>query len=89
MEIGAAPFSTLEENLLTLVQSPLLGVDEKKQIGTIKRYGVGADVIIMLGGLEKAVGDKNAANAKSFLDKAKASLDEIVTICKANKLVPP
>ena len=38
-------------------------------------------------GLEKAVGDKNAANAKSFLDKAKASLDEIVTICKSNKLV--
>ena len=44
-------------------------------------------MIIMLGGLEKAVGDKNAANAKSFLDKAKASLDEIVTICKSNKLV--
>ena len=38
--------------------------------------------------VEKAVGDKNAANAKSFLGKAKGSLDEILTICKANKLVP-
>ena len=87
--LSAAPVSTFEDNALVLVQSKALGLDDVKQIGTIKRYGVGADVIIMLGGLEKAVGDKNAANAKSFLDKAKASLDEIVTICKANKLVPP
>ena len=87
--LSAAPVSSFEDNALVLVQSKALGLDDVKQIGTIKRYGVGADVIIMLGGLEKAVGDKNAANAKSFLDKAKASLDEIVTICKANKLVPP
>ena len=87
--LSAAPVSAFEDNALVLVQSKALGLDDVKQIGTIKRYGVGADVIIMLGGLEKAVGDKNAANAKSFLDKAKASLDEIVTICKANKLVPP
>ena len=87
--LSAAPVSAFEDNALVLVQSKALGLDDVKQIGTIKRYGVGADVIIMLGGLEKAVDDKNAANAKSFLDKAKASLDEIVTICKANKLVPP
>ena len=85
--MDSAPVSSFEENALVLVQSKALGLDDVKQIGTIKRYGVGADVIIMLGGLEKAVGDKNAANAKSFLDKAKASLDEIVTICKSNKLV--
>ena len=85
--LSAAPVSAFEDNALVLVQSKALGLDDVKQIGTIKRYGVGADVIIMLGGLEKAVDDKNAANAKSFLDKAKASLDEIVTICKANKLV--
>ena len=87
--LSAAPVSAFEDNALVLVQSKALGLDDIKQIGTIKRYGAGADVIIMLGGLEKAVGDKNAANTKSFLDKAKASLDEIVTICKANKLVPP
>ena len=86
--LSAAPVSAFEDNALVLVQSKVLGLDDVKQIGTIKRFGAGADVIIMLGGLEKAVGDKNAANAKSFLGKAKGSLDEILTICKANKLVP-
>ena len=31
-----------------------LTADEKKAIGTIKRYGVGADVLIMVGGLSSA-----------------------------------
>ena len=86
--LSAAPVSAFEDNALVLVQSKVLGLDDVKQIGTIKRFGAGADVIIMLGGLEKAVGDKNAANAKSYLGKAKGSLDEILSICKANKLVP-
>ena len=86
--LSAAPVSAFEDNALVLVQSKALGLDDVKQIGTIKRFGAGADVIIMLGGLEKAVGDKNASNAKSFLGKAKGSLDEILSICKANKLVP-
>ena len=86
--LSAAPVSAFEDNALVLVQSKALGLDDVKQIGTIKRFGAGADVIIMLGGMEKAVGDKNAVNAKSFLGKAKGSLDEILSICKANKLVP-
>ena len=86
--LSAAPVSAFEDNALVLVQSKALGLDDVKQIGTIKRFGAGADVIIMLGGLEKAVSDKNAVNAKSYLGKTKGSLDEILSICKANKLVP-
>ena len=85
--LAAAPVSTFEDNALVLVQSKALGLDDIKQIGTIKRYGVGADVIIMLGGLSAAAGNADAGNAKSCLAKAKASLDEILVICKGNRLV--
>jgi|TARA_B100000524_G_scaffold187050_1_gene96848 hypothetical protein len=33
-----------------LVNSPVLRKEDKLAIGTIKRYGVGADVLIMVGG---------------------------------------
>ena len=41
----------------------------------------------MLGGLSEAARKSDASGAKSYLDKAKASLDEILVICKGNKLV--
>ena len=84
--LAGAPYSSLEENLLVLVQSPLLGADEKKQIGTIKRYGVGADVLIMVGGLNAAVkgGDKGGALDK--LQKASDSIDEVLLVCKGSGL---
>ena len=85
--LSAAPVSAFEENALVLVQSKAFGLDDVKQIGTIKRYGVGADVIIMLGGLGTAAINSDAGNAKSYLAKAKESLDEILVICKANRLV--
>ena len=84
--LADAPFSTLEENLLTLVQSPVLGVDDKKQIGTIKRYGVGADVLIMAGGLNSAVA--NGGDAKGYLTKTSDALDEVILICKGAGLKP-
>ena len=85
--MDSAPVSSFEENALVLVQSKALSPDDVKAIGTIKRYGVGADVIIMLGGLSAAAGNADAGNAKSYLAKAKASLDEILVICKGNRLV--
>ena len=83
MAISGAPYASLEDSLLTLVQSPLLGADEKKQIGTIKRYGVGADVLIMMGGLNAAVRDGDGGGAKSFLTKASNALDEVLLVCKS------
>lgn len=45
-----APFEGLEQALLILVNSPVLRKEDKLAIGTVKRYGVGADVLIMVGG---------------------------------------
>jgi len=84
--LGKPPFSSFRENSLTLVQSPVLGPEDKKAIGTEKRFGLGADVIIMLGGLTDAVTSSDASGARSFIQKAKASLDEIIVICKSNGL---
>jgi len=84
--LGKPPFSSAENNLLTLVQGPTLGPNEKKQIGTIKRYGVGADVLIMLGGLADAVDSLDGAKAKGFSEKAKNALDEVLVLCKESGL---
>ena len=59
----------LTNSLLTLVQSPLLGAVEKKQIGSPRTFGLGADVVIMVGG-----GD---------IPKAVQALDEILVVCKS------
>lgn len=80
--LSKAPFSTLEDNLLTFVQSPNLGVDDKKQIGTIKRYGSGADVLIMMGGLNAAVNGGGGGDGPGFLKKAAESLDEVILVGK-------
>ena len=84
--LSDAPLSTLESNLLTLVQSPVLGMDEKKQIGTIKRYGVGADVLIMAGGLNSAIA--NNGDAQGYLTKTSDALSEVILICKGAGLKP-
>ena len=85
--LGAAPVSTFENSALVLVQSKALkNPEDIKAIGTIKRYGVGADAIIMLGGLGEAASKKDSGGAASFLQKAKASLDEIIIIGKSNGL---
>ena len=76
------PLATLEVNLLTLVASPELGPDERKSIGTIKRYGVGADALIMMGGLGSALRSGDGSGASDYTSKAKASLDEIVLTCQ-------
>ena len=50
--------------------------------GTIKRYGIGADVLIMLGGLSEAVTGADELKAKSFTEKSKNALDEVIAVCK-------
>lgn len=78
--LGKPPFSSVERNLLALVQGPGLTPDAKKQIGTIKRYGVGADVLIMLGGLSEAITGADVPKSKSFVEKSKDALDEVIAI---------
>lgn len=85
--LDSPPVSSFEENALLLVQSRTLDPEDVKAIGTIKRFGIGADVIIMLGGLKEASNNLDASNARSYLAKARNSLDEIIAICKSNKLL--
>ena len=54
-------------------------------IGTIRRYGIAADVLITLGGVGAAANDDNAKEAARSLTLARNSLDEIITICKRTK----
>ena len=75
-----------EKDCTILVQSTVLPSDEKKAIGTIRRYGVGADVVIMLGGLSNAVSENDARGAADFAVKAKAALDELLVIVRPYKL---
>ncbi len=81
--LSEPPFSSLGESLAALVQAPELGPDEKKAIGTVKTYGLGADALIMVGGLTDAVREGDANAARGFVQKAAATLDEIVINCKA------
>ena len=75
-----------EEDATIIIQAPIVAAEDKKAIGTIRRYGVAADVIIMLGGLSEALRDEDARGAASFLSKAKASLDEVIAIARGGGL---
>ncbi|KAH8076707.1 hypothetical protein JL721_731 [Aureococcus anophagefferens] len=69
----AAPIGA-EDQAAIIIQAPVLAAEDKKAIGTIRRYGVAADVIIMAGGLKEALRDEDARGAKSYLAKC-AALD--------------
>mmetsp|Transcript_46922 Transcript_46922/g.112747 ORF Transcript_46922/g.112747 Transcript_46922/m.112747 type:complete len:225 (-) Transcript_46922:2653-3327(-) len=48
-------FKGVESTLLTLVSGPVLSAEDKKTIGTRKRYGVAADVLYGIGGVQAAI----------------------------------
>lgn len=75
-----------EENAGVLLASKQLDAESKKEIGTIRRYGVGADVIIMFGSVKAELEEEEAnfgALSKS-LKRTMDSLDEVIAICKSN-----
>ena len=53
--LGQPEFTTMEDNLLKLVNGPVLNTDDKKTIGTRKRYGTAADVLYGIGGVKGAI----------------------------------
>ena len=71
-----------------LLESKRLDAESKKDIGTIRRYGVGADVIIMYGGLKNEVDEENESTSYAAVGKylrgASQSLDEVLAICRSN-----
>ena len=46
--LSTKDFAEMEDNLLKLVNGPVLNTDDKKSIGTRKRYGIAADVSVCL-----------------------------------------
>lgn len=83
---GAANINNYEANAQALLESKRLDNESKKEIGTIRRYGVGADVIIMYGGLKAEAEEErpNFGEMNKFLKRTLDSLDEVIAICRSN-----
>jgi len=75
------------DDITILVQSTVLDGPDKIAIGSKRRYGVGADVLIMLGGLLNAASEEDGPGALSFTTKAAAAIDEILAIAKPYSLL--
>ena len=74
-----------ELNAQALLESKRLDAESKKDIGTIRRYGVGADVIIMYGGIKNELDEENESPNYSeiakYLRRTGDALDEVIAIC--------
>ena len=71
----------------------LLESDDKLSIGTIRRYGLAADFMIMVGGAKTELdGDEdgvvNGKEVRRFLELAAGSIDEIATILRNARVIP-
>lgn len=79
--------NSYEENATALLTSKQLDAESKMAIGTIRRYGVGADVIISYGGLKAELEEYDMINGEKIrkaLQRTIDSLDEVIAICKSN-----
>jgi hypothetical protein len=77
-----------DANASALLMSKRLDTDSKQAIGTIRRYGVGADVIIMYGGLKAEIAEENdrpnSAEIQKFYVRTLDSLEEVIAIVRSN-----
>ena len=77
-----------EENASALLASKQLDSESKVAIGTIRRYGVGADVVIMYGGLKGEIDEENESlnfsTVSKMMKQTMDSLDEVIAICRSN-----
>jgi hypothetical protein len=71
-----------------LLTSKRLDAESKQAIGTIRRYGVGADVIIMYGGLKTELSEENeepnSGEIEKYYIRALDSLEEVIAIVRSN-----
>jgi hypothetical protein len=88
LEEEATNLNAYEANAGALLESKRLDAESKKDIGTIRRYGVGADVIIMYGGLRSELDEENdnpsGSEIAKYLRRTADSLDEVIAICRSN-----
>jgi hypothetical protein len=77
-----------DANASALLTSTRLDAESKKAIGTIRRFGVGADVIIMYGGLKAELSEENerpnSADIQKYYLKTLDSIEEVIAIVKSN-----
>ena len=88
LEQDAINLNAYKANAGALLESKRLDAESKKDIGTIRRYGVGADVIIMYGGLKNEIDEENenpnGSEIAKYLRRTADSLDEVIAICRSN-----
>mmetsp|Transcript_21516 Transcript_21516/g.42940 ORF Transcript_21516/g.42940 Transcript_21516/m.42940 type:complete len:208 (-) Transcript_21516:1413-2036(-) len=76
----SSDISSFETTITTLLQSKVLDPEDSRAIGTIRTYGIAADVMIMTGGLKAELKDNdepNPAEVAKFYKRAIDSLKEI------------
>ena len=80
--------NNFEANTGALLTSNRLDAESKKAIGTIRRFGVAADVIIMYGGLKAEISEDNerpnSAEIEKYYIKTLDSLEEVIAIVRSN-----
>lgn len=83
-----ACINNYDANASALLTSKRLDAESKQAIGTIRRYGVGADVIIMYGGLKAELADDaenfNSSEISKYYIKTLDSLEEVIAIVRSN-----
>lgn len=83
-----AYINNYDANANALLTSKRLDAESKIAIGTIRRFGVGADVIIMYGGLKTELLEDNerpnSAEIEKYYVKALDSLEEVIAIVRSN-----
>ena len=87
-EEEATNMNNFEANSRVLLESKRLDAESKKEIGTIRRYGVGADVMIMYGGLRAEIDEGNEFpnfnEVQKYFTRTLDSLEEVIAICRNN-----
>ncbi len=81
------PFTNFDTLMNVLVRSQELSAEDKIYLGTIKRYGVVADAIIMLGGLQSALiaGGIKIDKQSGLQDEIEDDNDDDTTIKSVDK----
>ena len=77
--LGEDCFANFADNAFVLTKSSVLTPDDRIALGTIKRYGLVADAIIMVGGLSEALragGIKVAGGGGGYKDQAAIEEDD-------------
>ncbi|CAB9501018.1 expressed unknown protein [Seminavis robusta] len=85
--LATSELKNFETYSTAILSSKLLSEEDKKSIGTIRTYGVGADVQIMFGGLmaeldDTMVDEPNRGDVVKYMTRTIDALSEVLTICR-------